>query len=142
MTDFMQPLLVGEANPHGANPEFALYPLPEHAAGGRLAAILDMSRSTYLRAFRRVNLCPRRWSMRDAREHAAGIASRERGPIVLLGRRVAEAFGFGAAPPFSAQGQFYLLPHPSGLNRVWNDPRAAERARALIYPLLPPRPTR
>jgi hypothetical protein len=50
-------VLVGESNPYGADPRYALYPLPPQASGGRLARILGLSARQYLRAFpHRVNL--------------------------------------------------------------------------------------
>lgn len=146
---FVQPLLVGEVNPYGSDPAMALYPLPAHAAGGRLAAILNMSLSTYLRAFRRVNLCTGTWDEKIASAHArcilAGLTSDPR-PLVLLGRKVARAFGLDAPPfhaaplPIASTPMVILLPHPSGRCRAWNLEGSFERARALIYPLLPPRP--
>lgn len=148
---FVQPLLVGEANPYGAEPGMALYPLPERAAGGRLAAILGLTRGQYLRFFHRTNLCPQRWSMRVAREQASIILRVETGPVVLLGRKVAAAFGIYAQSPFTvcehaeahcSSMRLYLVPHPSGLNRAWNEPGAAGRARSFFFHhnLLPPRP--
>ena len=71
--------LVGEQNPYGADPNFALYPLPENAAGARLARFLGLQK--------------------------------------FPGRRV------------------LVAPHPSGLSREWNDPRAPERLRAALAQL-------
>jgi len=133
----MKPLLVGELNPYGADPELALYPLPEHASGGRLARILGLSRGQYLRAFGRANLCSGRWSLGDARGAAELLTimnDRDR-PIVLLGSKVCQAF---AQPyhPFTSAGRLHVLPHPSGRCRAWNEPGAVARARALVLPLL------
>lgn len=36
----MKPLLVGEQNPYGADPKFALYPYPENSGGERPAIVL------------------------------------------------------------------------------------------------------
>lgn len=140
----MRPLLVGEDNPYSADPRHALFPHPERSAGYRIATvILGLTRAEYLRRFDRVNLCAGKWSAPEARETARRIELRRppRAPIILLGRKVADAFGV-ARPPFSiyafdgGRPRFYLLPHPSGLSRVWNEPGAIERARALLAPLL------
>lgn len=135
----MKPLLVGEANPHGADPEMALYPLPERASGGRLAAILGLSRGEYLERFDRCNLCPSTWSAASARRRAAEIlAERAGGRIVLLGAKVSRAFGLHYRPfvhgrigPTASVG-YAVLPHPSGLNRLWNEAGSAESARMVL----------
>jgi hypothetical protein len=131
----VKPLLVGEANPYGADPYYALYPLPENASGGRLARILGLSESQYLRLFDRRNLCPMEWSAPVARAQAENIRAEGREHVVLLGAKVARAFGFDYAP-FTGSKHFYLLPHPSGLCRVWNEPDAVQRARQLLAPIL------
>lgn len=131
----MRPLLVGEANPYGADPYFALYPLPEHASGGRLARILGLGEKRYLDAFDRRNLCPTEWSMRVARAEAALIMAAPARPVVLLGAKVARAFGLPYRP-FTRSAHLFLLPHPSGLNRIWNEPGSVHRARELLAPLL------
>ena len=100
----MKPLLVGESNPYSDDPRFALYPYPSNSAGARLARILGMARSEYLRVFDRVNLSgliPGRgssWSVRNARVAASKLGHPVR---VLLGARVAAAHGI-AFRPFSA----------------------------------------
>ncbi len=136
----MKPLLVGEVNPYGADPFFALYPLPEHATGGRLARILDLSRGEYLRRFDRANLCAGRWQTSLARARAGTLrgADLDR-PFILLGRRVGCAFGLHSDTDFwTRTGLLYLLPHPSGLNHAWNDPRAVERTREFLSEFLRP----
>jgi hypothetical protein len=135
----VKPLLVGEANPYGADPYFALYPLPEQASGGRLARILGLSESQYLRFFDRRNLCPTKWSAPVARAQAEAIRESirlgERTAVVLLGAKVSRAFGLDYAP-FTASRHLYVLPHPSGLNRIWNEAGSVERARELLAPVL------
>lgn len=128
----LRPLLVGEANPYGEDLKYALYPLPEQAAGARLARILQLSKTSYLRAYDRENLCPMAWSMKVARENARRIDEARAGVVVLLGRKVATAFCLEKAPPYTAVGRYVILPHPSGLNRVWADPTAAVRAREVL----------
>lgn len=135
-------LIVGESNPYGDDPEFALYPLPEYASGGRLARILGLSRTEYLRRHDRVNLCTGTWSIKAAEQRALALhAERPAGTgIVLCGAKVALAFRRAGAytpaeflPLSRAEhgGRHYLvLPHPSGLCRAWGVPGTVEAARA------------
>lgn len=148
----MKPLLVGEANPYGGDPSFALYPDPPGCAGHRLChKIMGLDQDEYLERFERVNLCPTAWSMRTARQRAGDLAraSSDR-TLVLFGAKVAAAFDLqfepfekfgavrpraGADRPLSAQDwvpHFVVLPHPSGLSRAWHVPGAYERARGVL----------
>lgn len=139
-------LLVGELNPFGGDPGYALWPDPAHCSGGRLMRILGMRRYDYVRT-ERVNLCRGRWALRAARaaaeecEQRAGIHT-----LVLLGRKVATAFGYGEMPlfqtlhrdlPDNRRLRFVILPHPSGLNRTWRSPDSLHRARELLQDVLP-----
>lgn len=147
----MSVLLVGELNPYTADHQrFALWDEPAGAAGDRLRRILGLRVETY-RAQCRTNLCVNRWSAAEARRRAAlMIVDRYSAPydvVVMLGRKVAVAFGAGALPAFGARptfaggsfGEFTLvaLPHPSGRCRAWNEPGAVERARALLREVAP-----
>jgi hypothetical protein len=142
-----RPLLVGEANPYGADPYYALYPLPERASGHRLCTlIMGLGHGEYLRSFERVNLCPQRWSAPVARARATEIMNGDHEKVVLLGKKVAEAFGFKDRAPFTVDSEtkfasssgewrariYVLLPHPSGLCRAWNAPGAFLRARTAL----------
>jgi len=151
--DGKRPVLVGEMNPYqkpGADPthRFDLYPKPERASGGRLCYdILGMTAQAYLRAFvRRDLLQGDRWSVPAARD-AAKLLWDESGeaPIIMLGSKVTVAFGFSYQPFTTALGtgvsgvrkQTVILPHPSGLCRLWSeDPTSYEKARRLVLPLL------
>lgn len=143
----MKPLLVGEDNPYGKDPRYALFPHPKNSAGYRLARlVLAMpSRGAYLERFDRVNLCPQKWSSPVARQSAIAIMNSDYDRVVVLGRKVAAAFGLDESKPFSIEKtrsisstgiwferQYIVLPHPSGLCRVWNEPQAFERARAAL----------
>ena len=146
----MRPLLVGEANPRGADPRMALYPLPPQCAGGRLCKLLGMSVSVYLATFDRVNLMPtppRKWSAPEARRAAEHmLVDHPRAfPYVLLGRKVATAFGLKDTPffqkidavgPHGAYRTFLVIPHPSGLCQVWNDPATVQVLRRLLNPFI------
>lgn len=154
----MKPLLVGELNPYGPAAEYALWPDPPGCAGHRLChKVLGMSEHAYMEAFDRTNLCGRKWSMPLARLAAGAVNAhgQPRRVIIMLGRKVATAFGYGHHQPFTTVAKvwnkdgydlmlddevtadnpttrFLVLPHPSGLCRVWNEPGAFERARSLI----------
>jgi hypothetical protein len=141
--------LIGEQNPYGVDPTYALYPLPPHATGGRLARVLGLDDRTYLRAFVRRNLLTAdKWSVPAARAAADELLA-EHPPddkLVLLGARVAAAFGLpfrdhlfelqrvavGAA---RQERHVLVVPHPSGLSREWNDPSAAPRVKAAVEEL-------
>jgi len=130
----VKPLLVGEVNPYGSDPEFDLYPSPPRSAGGRMCRlILGMDTDAYVELYDRVNLCIGRWSAPEAGERAARIVRiNPSGSIVLLGARVCGAFGFPYLP-YSTIGRFTLLPHPSGRSRAWNEPGAYDRARKALW---------
>lgn len=138
--------LVGESNPVSASPRHALYPFPVHHSGGRLCFdILKMDYREYLRAFERRNVLQlaegERWSAPKAREAARLIGEEAHaawGPggtprMVVLGQKVCAAFGVPYQPLQAYQSRacidFFVLPHPSGLNRMWNEPFAYDRAR-------------
>lgn len=132
----MRPLLVGEDNPYSRDQRYALYPEPEHSAGGRLCRlIMRLSVKDYIRGFERANLCAGDWSMREARETGDRImteAMASRRTIVVLGAKVAQALKFDFRPfttiDYLGQISIAFLPHPSGRNRVWNRPDAYDRA--------------
>jgi hypothetical protein len=143
-----RPYLVGESNPYGADPSFALYPSPHGCAGWRLAhIILGMTDAQYLASFNRRNLLTRgRWSVPRAREAAQVLAAEARdagAPLILLGANVADAFGCARSPGMAmgrvqdASGQVrVLIPHPSGRCRVWSYPGAIAQARSLVLALI------
>lgn len=144
----MKPLLVGEQNPYGSDPRYALWPKPERSAGGRLCRlILGIEMMAYLRTFDRVNLCAGSWSHREAVERASALMARpidktdlDTPPriIILLGSKVCRAFQVPFVP-FTEDStigdpclRVLILPHPSGLCRVWNMPDSYERARQTL----------
>jgi hypothetical protein len=158
----MKPLLVGESNPYGNDPDYALYPFPENSAGYRLChVVLGMTMREYMRAFDRVNLMSgsKKWSLPGAREAARELLDRtpkgesavlpshriEFGqPLILLGARVARAFRLTYTPfELHAWGdglgdhrRILVLPHPSGRCRAWNEPGSYERARRMVREFL------
>lgn len=142
-TNVQKPILVGEANPYGGDPQFALYPAPDGCSGHRLCTlILGMSRRSYLDSFERVNLCPQKWDARVAIASALRLEGRVGYPrFILLGAKVCRAFLVPFRPftqrNTSARTQILILPHPSGLSRSWNDPNAVGRARRAMSEFCP-----
>lgn len=126
-------------------------------SGFRLCAIMGVDPDDYLERYVRQNLCDAEWDEATARRSARRIAVNamfQTGPsrIVLLGRRVADAFvdalvGIGAnglrrlellegyccvGASLEIDVVLVVLPHPSGRSRVWNDPKSLRRARRLL----------
>jgi hypothetical protein len=149
-------LLVGELNPHGADPRLVLYHLPRHSSGNRLRLILGLTDLEYHRLLDRVNLCDGRWSAGAARERLTALvdARAPGGVVVLLGARVRatarrlvrDTFGvdfkmdfFSVVDAWSGprHRRLVYLPHPSGLNRLWNEPGSVTRARRLLAEVAP-----
>lgn len=128
------PLLVGELNLLSNDPNHALFPYPTNGSGGRLAMILGLTPTQYMNMFDRVNLCTGRWSLAKARIRVCEVvAGRE--VIVLLGSKVTAACGYRYEPfrvYYAPSAKIVVLPHPSGLCRVWNDPLAEHRARVAL----------
>lgn len=137
--------LIGENNPYGPDPRYALYCEPPESAGGRLCyRILGMTERDYLRSFERRNLLAQdRWSIPAARTAAAelALALQPSDRVVLLGRKVFDAWRPRSLKPWAPfeirDDYFLLLPHPSGLSRAWNDPSAIGRARDAVLRLAP-----
>jgi hypothetical protein len=134
-------ILVGESNPYGSNPDFALYCYPPGCAGYRLRRIVGLPQHQYL-ALPRVNLCEGDWSLRAARDRASLLVDDQATPpvVVMLGRKVADAFGYGR--PFFTRGEklrlvLVSLPHPSGRSTIYNDPKIVARTRQLLREVVP-----
>lgn len=157
MEEESKALIVGESNPYGADPYYALYPSPDGCTGERLCRlILRLAADEYLDRFDRDNLCDGPWSMKAARVKGEKLwnesVEMKRPAIILLGRKVADAFfkGIREVPgPFSVttnctDTDIVCLPHPSGLCRAWQIPGAFDKAHDLIagLGLLAPRERR
>ena len=143
-------LLVGENNPYGSTPEFALYCYPPGCAGYRLRRIFGLPQHQYL-SLHRKNLCDGDWSKEAAKKRVLELLS-PTAPwrvIVMLGRKVAESFEKVAldAPmeAFTTRAScpgmtLVALPHPSGRNLIWNQPWARARARQIMREVAPELP--
>ena len=150
MTDHMtgRVLLLGEDNPYGSDPEFALYCYPPRCSGYNLRRIFGLPEDTYL-ALHRKNLCDEAWSTRHARQRALELLTPHADwkVLVLLGRKVTETFEkvvLDGAPfvPFSTRTccpgmTLVSLPHPSGRNAARWTPKARDRARQILREVAP-----
>lgn len=78
---------------------------------------------------------PGPWDDRLARHVARLLLSEPYDVYLLAGRRVAASFGLvGAAIPSMwrvAGKRLLVVPHPSGRNRLWNDPTVRARVREM-----------
>lgn len=141
MSDIQGPIIVGELNPWGTDPDMAMYPLPTYTAGGRMQRIvLGIHRWRYV-DLDRYNLCVGNWSMPKGRAEAKRLIEQHPERVfALLGRKVAVAFGM-AEPAFRVlqhrQSTFVLLPHPSGRNRMWGKPGTLSACRKVLGEVLP-----
>lgn len=141
MSDVQVPLVlcVGEMNPYGADPYFALYYLPREASGNRLRCILGLTDEDYMRYCARTNLCRGSWDLAAARLEAARLL--EAAPehcFLLLGARVRQAFAGPEPLRVASSGGRTLvgLHHPSGRCRKWTSEVVAE-LRVLLGRFVP-----
>ncbi len=139
--DLARILIVGESNPYGGDPRFALWPDPPNCSGWRLChKILGMEPEKYLGEFDRANLIfGSAWSVPKARDEAARLLVSGRKRFLLLGQKVMAAFGaknteenvFGLSR-LGWGAHVVCLPHPSGRCLVWNAPGSFDRARKAV----------
>lgn len=136
-------MLLGMNNPLSDDPAFDLYPYPEGSTGYRLWKMLPegTTRAQYIAAFDRMNLLrARRWDAAAAREAGEVLLPSLAGRVVVVfGTEVRKALGFRQAEPLSFheddQLRWVAFPHPSGLNRWFNDPDNYARACSLFEQL-------
>ena len=114
--------------------------------GRFLAEMLGLPQEEMLRRFLFINLLPRfpgkakggdAFPMDQARVYAEALASffSRKNSVVLLGRNVAKAFNLGSLDllswhhPVQTHGaRTAMVPHPSGINRWYNDEANREKA--------------
>jgi uracil-DNA glycosylase len=137
--------LVGQAPSRSGDPSKPL----AGPNGRKIARLAGMSHDELI-ACRRRHLNPRysgKPGKKSAFDHAQGNMNAadvlmdwrvER--IVLLGKNVARCFGFRDLPflaEISVYGRrFLIFPHPSCINRWWNERRNEQRARQLLQRFL------
>lgn len=115
-------------------------------SGLRLARLFCLDSDDYLELVERRNLLPgsMAWNPIAART-AARTMKLYNCDVVCLGSRVARAFGLKAewliAQPMQ-RAVFYVIPHPSGRNRWYNDFDNRSAVRRLLRQLVGLRPAK
>lgn len=148
-------LIVGRHNPLSTHAEDALAPFPVNSSGHRLYEMLhdvrpDITQEIYMESFARRNL----WRGKEwPTGRGATLALRQEGGIILetcvmytsvilLGMKVWDSI-LDCKPPEYFHNKrigatlFWYVPHPSGLNFIYNQPRNRQRAGQLLASLLP-----
>lgn len=138
-----RPLIIGQAPGARSDPAQPL----AGRCGARLADLAGLDLPTFLATFERINLIdrfPGKTGKGDTfpRAEAGKTATRLiirgaflRRRVVFLGENVTATFGFKHAvfEPLrfyqSADSALAFCPHPSSINRWWNDPQHVEAAR-------------
>ena len=130
-------LLIGQAPSRTGDPNTPLL----GRLGNKITSICGLTESEYRRQFDRRNVLPK-WPGRNgkgdafplnearkrARRMLPDITSRR---VIFIGKNSARAFGFKAnflTWQTFANNRAAILPHPSGINRWWNDPKNRRRA--------------
>jgi uracil-DNA glycosylase len=153
----IRPLFIGEA-PSPSTSRFGSHPLVG-MTGARLAQWARLSPSEFHARAACVNLfwqVPQRWEAKAARRQAewlwASITQPKEqvldhygawvrevavgAPVILLGERVAAAFGMASLRPYqltqTAGPAVAVMPHPSGLNHHWNEAANVRRAERFL----------
>lgn len=142
-----RPVLVGMNNPYGTDPRYALYPLPRRATGHRLYEMLcdavpEATMRDYVDRFDRRNLLFGAWSDARAGESAPALWRSLAGRrVCVLGAKLRDLLP--VSPPngwplglwlteYPGATSYAWLPHPSGLNRAYNDPSVWDAASACL----------
>lgn len=130
-------LIVGEMPGGTAISSMPLFPHPANSSGGRLMKWSQLPPGVFLGRIRRVNVFAEpieKWqpfaAMESARAILAACTEKNIRRIVLLGERVGRAFGMIWEDQTIMMYQtkevgaltLACIPHPSGLNRLYNDP--------------------
>jgi hypothetical protein len=131
----VKPIIVGMNNPHSIEPRDALIPSPVGSAGYRIYEMLraagtregvGISHVSYMDRFDRINMLNSSlWRI-----------------VVLCGKSVAttlsdglKGLSFNINVRTHRDFQYYLIPHPSGLCREYNDPAMVRRVGELLLEL-------
>ena len=147
----MKPVVIGMNNPYSNDPRYALYPHPQKSAGYRLYDMLRqaayrenmmVSLVNYVDRFDRFNLVTgEEWNVKEAALGAQSLlGTLQDRKVVICGKAVAKAFDL-KQPDFSLQKKhqhgfdYWVIPHPSGLCREYNDPFTVRRVGDLLLAL-------
>ncbi len=144
----VNPLLIGQAPSRTGDPS---QPLRGYC-GMKLASLFGISTASYLKRFDRNNLInhyPGKngkgdfFDLLEARDRAIDttimIAIIPRPYVLLIGRNVARAFRKNQRyfERFDLHGSpAYVVPHPSGISRWWNEPGNRAKAQRFFKRLI------
>lgn len=148
----MKAIIIGLNNPISPRPDDALLPYPAGCTGHRLLELLQLAdpsfdEADYLETFERRNL----WRgmelpigrgktalLRREGRRLLDYCTAEPREVVLLGAQVWSAVTNRTAPSWLqsktiADSVFWYVPHPSGLNRIYNKiDKRADAGRLLL----------
>jgi len=124
--------ILGERPGPNTDPSVALYPHTTTGAAARLHRLLGLSQAEYLASTSRLNAVDDKSSTASsvARQRVEEfLLSASQNPFIVLGKSAIKAMPakyrkmeFG-----EIKDNVLLLPHTSGVNRVWNDPDFAAK---------------
>ena len=141
-------VIVGEVNPQSTDPARALWTQPPGCAGHRLwqmaTARTGISEEDWLAMTDRRNLCVGGWEGEAATAEAERLTVELAGrTVVVLGALVASEFRRLADAPHPVgqivwwhERDWVAIPHPSGLNRVYNNPVTRASVEILLADLI------
>lgn len=136
-------IMIGQAPGQHGDPSSPL-------ASKRLADLCGLSVWEFKDRFDRINLLATwpgkrgkgdEFSMTEARISAMEMVGSLSGRrVIFVGKQVARAFQFFGTDYFTWEefGSMLvcLIPHPSGVNRFWNDPERVEQAQGFLRSLI------
>lgn len=147
----MKPVILGINNPHSRDPAKALATDPIGASGYRLWLMLkeaanrqgrDLSERDYMEGFDRRNLIDQKNYTNDqVRLRSSQILASLAGHrVVMCGTKVPYMLGlryggFDLVPRHAMAFVYWVIPHPSGLCRTYNDPAVREKVGNLLFKL-------
>jgi hypothetical protein len=132
-------IVLGMNDPTYSTRRLALHPKYQGSSGNRLFKIAGVQIEEWMGLVTRRNvLRAKKWSQaaanRVGRDRRRRL--RRRGEtVIVLGRGVWQALGFDAGTKWFASdptGQFILIPHPSGVNRMLNDEATVSKMRLIL----------
>lgn len=142
----MRPVIVGQ-QPASEADEGVSLPIRPGTSGSRLLGMMNLSQEEFERDFIRINVSPAYdpdgFTPSYHRHHVTNLLPLLEGrKVCLLGPAVADAFGLRRSSYdychfFDHPGEWHILlvviPHPSGLNRLYNDPSMIKRVREVLF---------
>lgn len=150
-----RPVLIGMNSPQSVDPVDALRPWDSRSAGGRLLAMLQESATRrevsvptaedYMRVFDRRNLIDSlTWDARAARARGGSVIESlpDESEVVFCGTEVCKCLRlkrepWGVVTTYTwlpeLRIRYCTIPHPSGLNHIYNDPAMREYVGSLLF---------